>query len=180
MSGIGPLRVNFRVSGQKINIKTSVKYLGIHLSNSLTWEIHFKNLQTKLNTAIGLLSKIRHYTPKSLLKTIYFSLFNSHLLICMSDLGTIQSQIVSRDRKITRQSNSYNQFLTKRCNCERGLQHTPQFLKYGTSYHSKMCFWWRTYLKKKSPLLLWLISKHRTLNICMLQVLQWTKVPLYQ
>ena len=72
--------LNFRVSGQKISPTTNVKYLGVHLNNSLTWEIHFKNLQTKLNRAIGLLSKVRHYTPKSLLKTIYFSLFNSHLI----------------------------------------------------------------------------------------------------
>ena len=39
-----------------------------------------QNFQTKLNIAIGLLSKIRHYAPKSILKTIYFSLFNSHLI----------------------------------------------------------------------------------------------------
>ena len=64
--------LNFRISGQKINPTTSVKYLGVHLSDSLTWEIHFKNLQTKLNRAIGLLSKIRHYTPKSLLKNDIF------------------------------------------------------------------------------------------------------------
>ena len=63
---------NFRVSSQKINPTTSVKYLGIQFSHSLTWEIHLKNLQTKLNRAIGLLSKIRHYSPKSLLKMIYF------------------------------------------------------------------------------------------------------------
>ena len=41
----------------------------------------------------------------------------------MSDMGTIQNQIVSRDKKNTRQSNSYNQLLTKRHKCERGLQH---------------------------------------------------------
>ena len=63
--------LNFRVSGQKINPTTTVKYLGVHLNNSL---------QTKQSRAIGLLSRIRHYTPKSLLKTIYFSLFNSHLI----------------------------------------------------------------------------------------------------
>ena len=47
--------LNFRVSGQKINPTTSVKYLGVHLRDSLTWEIHFKNLKTKLNRGIGLL-----------------------------------------------------------------------------------------------------------------------------
>ena len=99
---------NFRVSSQKINPTTSVKYLGIQFSHSLTWEIHLKNLQTKLNRAIRLLSKIRHYSPKSLLKMIYFSLFNSPSHISMSDMGTIQNKIVSRDRKITRQSNIIN------------------------------------------------------------------------
>ena len=81
----------FRVSGQIINPTISVKYLGVHLSNSLIWEIHFKNLQTKLNTAIGLLSKIRHYTPKSLLKMIYFSLFNSQLLVAPTDIAKYES-----------------------------------------------------------------------------------------
>ena len=63
--------LNFRVRGQKINPTSSVKYLGIHLNNYL---------QTKQNRAIGLLSRIRHDTPKSLLKTTYFSLFNSSLI----------------------------------------------------------------------------------------------------
>ena len=42
----------------------------------------------------------------------------------MSDLGTIQNRIVSRDRKITRQSNSYNQFLTK-VQCVKQAYSTP-------------------------------------------------------
>ena len=29
--------MNFRVAVQKINIITSVKYLGVHLNDSLTW-----------------------------------------------------------------------------------------------------------------------------------------------
>ena len=39
-----------------------------------------KKLISKLQRALGLLSKIRHYVPKWLLRTIYFSLFNSHLI----------------------------------------------------------------------------------------------------
>ena len=62
--------MNFRVSEQKINTTTSVKYLGVYLNDSLTWETHFKNLIPKLNRATGLLSKVRYYTPKFLLKTI--------------------------------------------------------------------------------------------------------------
>ena len=39
-----------------------------------------KQLITKLQRAIGLLSKVRHYVPRWLLRTIYYSLFNSHLV----------------------------------------------------------------------------------------------------
>ena len=34
----------------------------------------------KLNRGLGLLSKISYYVPKFLLQTIYFCLFNSHLI----------------------------------------------------------------------------------------------------
>ena len=58
----------------------SVKYLGIFLNDSLSWDTHLNTLIPKLNSAIGLLAKVRHYTPKYLLKVLYYSLFNSHLI----------------------------------------------------------------------------------------------------
>ena len=57
-----------------------MKYLGIQLNDSLTWKTHLISLLPKLNRAIGLLSKICYYTPKYLHKTIYYSLFNCHLI----------------------------------------------------------------------------------------------------
>ena len=105
--------LNFRVSGQKINPTTSVKYLGVHLNNSLTWEIHFKNLQTKLNRAIGLLSKIRHYTPKSFLKTIYFSLFNSHLIYACQIWGQSKTKLFQEIEKLQEKAIRIISFLPK-------------------------------------------------------------------
>ena len=85
--------MNFGVSGQKINTTASVKYLGEYLNDSLTWETHFKNLVLKLNRAIGLLSKVRHYAPKFLLKTICYSLFNSHLTYSSQIWGQIRTKL---------------------------------------------------------------------------------------
>ena len=45
----------------------------------------------KLNRAIDLLAKIRHYTPKYLLKTIYYSLFNSNLIYASQIWGQSKS-----------------------------------------------------------------------------------------
>ena len=40
---------NFRVSGQKIDTTTCVKYLAVCLNNFLIWETHFTNFIRKLN-----------------------------------------------------------------------------------------------------------------------------------
>ena len=72
--------LNFRISGQHIKRTSEVKYLGILFDETLSWNTHLLQLTKKLNRAIGLLSKIRHYSSPDLLKTIYFSLFHSHLI----------------------------------------------------------------------------------------------------
>ena len=73
-------KFNFRLSGQKINLTEQVKYLGLLISNALTWDNCQDSLINKLNRAIGFLAKIWQYTPKFLLKSIYNSIFNSHLI----------------------------------------------------------------------------------------------------
>ena len=72
--------LNFRVSGQKIEPKQQVKYLGIILDEHLNWESHVSNLKLKLNRSIGMLSKIRHYVSTGTLINIYFSIFHSHII----------------------------------------------------------------------------------------------------
>ena len=85
--------LNFRISGQKIEISDSIKYLGLHVQDTLEWDIHLNVIIKKLQRAIGLLSKIRHYVPKWLLRTIYFSLFNSHLIYGCEIWGQRETQL---------------------------------------------------------------------------------------
>ena len=69
----------------------SVKYLGVFLNDSLPWDTHLNTLIPKLNRAIRLLLKIRHHTPKYILKIIYYSLFNSHLIYASQIWGQSKS-----------------------------------------------------------------------------------------
>ena len=73
--------LNFHISSQKIEISNRVKYLGIQIDQHLNWNEPIKNIIPKLTRAICILSKIRHYVRKFLLKTIYYSIFNSHLIM---------------------------------------------------------------------------------------------------
>ena len=67
--------MNFRTSGQKINMISQTKYLALILDEHLAFKYHLKNL----NRANCLLSKTRYYAKFPLLQTIYCALFNSHL-----------------------------------------------------------------------------------------------------
>ena len=72
--------LNFRISGQKINTCSKVRYFGVILEEHLDWNLHINSLKCKLNRAIGILSKIRHYVPKFLLNTLYYTMFQFHLI----------------------------------------------------------------------------------------------------
>ena len=82
--------LNFCISGQKIKPSSQVKYLGIILQDDLHWNLHLTKLRNQLCRSIGLLSKIRYYVPKHLLRTIYHSIFNSHLIYACEIWGQNQ------------------------------------------------------------------------------------------
>ena len=72
-------KMNFRISWQKIEPKSSAKYLGIILDEFLNWKTHYRILKTKLERSIGLLIKIRYFVSAKLLRTVYFAIFDSYL-----------------------------------------------------------------------------------------------------
>ena len=85
--------LNFRISDEKINTSSTVNYLGVLLHENLQWQTHIDSLITKLSRAVGLLSKIRYYVPKYLLRTIYFSIFNSHMIYTCQAWGQNEAKI---------------------------------------------------------------------------------------
>ena len=62
---------NFRISGEKIKLSRTLKYLGFILNENLLSQDHFNILLPKLSRAVGLLSKTWYQTPKHLLRTVY-------------------------------------------------------------------------------------------------------------
>ena len=93
-------KLNFRVSREKINPTSSVKYLEVHLTHTLTWNTYLLELIPKLNRAVRLLSTIRHYTPKPLLRTIYYSPFNSHMIYLCQTWGQSKTGLFNKIEKL--------------------------------------------------------------------------------
>ena len=48
----------FHVGGTDIDLVNKVKYLGLHIDNSLTWKCPTENIKGKVSRAIGLLKSI--------------------------------------------------------------------------------------------------------------------------
>ena len=84
--------LNFHISDQKIEPSSQVKYLGIMLQDNICWNLHLMKLRKKLSHSISLLCKVRYYAvPKHLLRTIYHSIFNSHLIYACEIWGQNQT-----------------------------------------------------------------------------------------
>ena len=71
--------MNYRLSGQKIRQKHSTKYRGVLLDEHLLFKDRMNTLQQKLNRVNGILAKLRHHLLSDILKTVYYSLFDTHL-----------------------------------------------------------------------------------------------------
>ena len=69
-----------KLDGKRLFPTTSVKYLGVLLDEHLTWSPQISHVQMKLNRAIEILSKLRYQENIRILKTVYHSLSETHLL----------------------------------------------------------------------------------------------------
>ena len=72
------LRVTLRLNGVTIFESPKIKYLGIILDSRLTWKHHVNELCKKLGRSLGMLYKTRKLCNENILRSLYFSLFNSH------------------------------------------------------------------------------------------------------
>ena len=70
------------------------------MNHHLDWHLYFIQIKKKLSRGIGLLAKIRHFTPKHLLKTLYFSFFNSNLIYGCQIWGQDQNEEFKKMEKL--------------------------------------------------------------------------------
>jgi hypothetical protein len=71
-------RVTLRLNGVTIFESPKIKYLGIILDGRLTWKHHVNEICKKLGRSLGMIYKTRKLCNENILRSLYFSLFNSH------------------------------------------------------------------------------------------------------
>ena len=71
-------RITLKINRCKIFESNKIKYLGMILDSNLNWQHHIFELNKKLFRGVGMIYKIKNLSDASVLKSIYFSLFQSH------------------------------------------------------------------------------------------------------
>ena len=70
--------LNIKIKGEQIQEKDYTKYLGILIDNKLSWNCHIKHVNLKISKGIGILTKLRRYLSKGVLRTLFYALRNKH------------------------------------------------------------------------------------------------------
>ena len=70
------------------------------MNEHLNWDLYFSQLIKKHNMGLDVWAKIRHFTPKQLLKALYFSLFNSKLIYRYQIWGQDQNKEFKKVEKL--------------------------------------------------------------------------------
>ena len=68
--------------------ESSIQFLGIHLDENLTWKNQIKSLRNKLARSIFALNRVKNILPRDILKTLYFSLIQSHIIYGIQAWGS--------------------------------------------------------------------------------------------
>ena len=68
-----------RINDYELKEVSETKFLGVTIDNNLSWTPHLNTLSKKLRCCSGQLNRIKKYLPASLYKSLYHTLFESHL-----------------------------------------------------------------------------------------------------
>ena len=128
------------IGSTKITFETEVRYLGVILGSKLLWNAHIKLLVKKLKTSIATIKRITANIPKGCLKSVYHTLFESHLIYGISVWGNTSQANIDKLFRLQKRCiriifDDREKFLDEFCTAARTQVFGSQSL--GASFYSK-------------------------------------------
>ena len=80
------------INGAPITRVTSTNSLGVHIDQTLSWNVHVENLCKKIASGIGALKRVRSFVPHETLRSIFMSLVQPHFDYCNSVWGYVAAK----------------------------------------------------------------------------------------
>ena len=75
---------------------TSCKFLGITIDESLSWNKHILNINSKLSRALFVIKQVKFYLPKESLHTLYYSLLHPHITYGILAWGNAKASLLRK------------------------------------------------------------------------------------
>lgn len=75
--------LNLMLNNVKINRVLSTKFLGVTISDNLSWDIHLQSISLKINKLIGIFYNIKNKLSRSALKILYNAFIYPYLTYCI-------------------------------------------------------------------------------------------------
>ena len=97
-------RITLKLNNATIYESFKLKYLGLILDYQLNWKAHITELCKKLARAVGLMYKIRHFCPEEVIRTLYFSIFNSHVAYGLPVWGSCNQEDLRKIQTLQNQA----------------------------------------------------------------------------
>ena len=72
--------LNLKIVGNTIEQVAEFHFLGINIDQNITWKSYVIKTTIKISRVIGVLNKLKHIFPQHILRTIYNSLIQPHLI----------------------------------------------------------------------------------------------------
>lgn len=91
-----------RIANTSIERVKDFNFLGLTVSETLSWQPHVSKICNKISKAIGILKRLRHYLPSHVLLLIYNSLIMPHLSYCTLAWGFTCGRIFNLQKKAIR------------------------------------------------------------------------------
>ena len=73
-------QISFTSNNIPKSTSKTVKYLGVHPDSQLNFQNHVTETENELSPAVGNMSKLKHFPPKSALNKLYYAVVYLHLL----------------------------------------------------------------------------------------------------
>jgi len=68
-----------QIGGNTIEQKETLRFLGMHIDSLLDWKHHIIHIKNKLYSGIYAMNRIKNYLPLKYMKTLYYTLIQSHI-----------------------------------------------------------------------------------------------------
>jgi hypothetical protein len=75
--------------GYEVPFTTTIKSVGVHLDNKLSFKEHIAKICEKIKRYVGIFYHVRHLLPRKCLRVLYFSFIYSYLSYCAEVYGNV-------------------------------------------------------------------------------------------